>query len=71
MYIIPSHQQHCSRSLNVDAVLNRKADAYIERAGLLAAKTGKHIKIDFPEEGEQFALGAYLPVFIGSIMDHE
>lgn len=55
----------------VDAVLNRKADAYIERAGLLAAKTGKHIKIDFPEEGEQFALGAYLPVFIGSIMDHE
>ncbi|HCL5581095.1 TPA: hypothetical protein N2N40_002523 [Citrobacter freundii] len=55
----------------VDAVLNREADAYVERAGLLAATPGNQIKIDLPEDGEEFALGAYLPVFIGSITDHE
>lgn len=55
----------------VDAVLNRKPDAYLERAGLLGVMPGKPVQIDLPKEGEEFDFGAYLPVFIGSMTDHE
>ncbi len=55
----------------VDAVLNRKPDAYVERTCLLRTRAEHDVHIDFPEDGETFPFGDYLPVFVGSMVDHE
>ncbi|MBQ0600889.1 hypothetical protein J7S78_13910 [Klebsiella oxytoca] len=55
----------------VDAVLNREPDAYVKRTGLLGATPKHHVHIDFPYDGKTFPFGDYLPVFFGSMVDHE
>ncbi|EGT5675541.1 hypothetical protein AGJ34_21475 [Cronobacter dublinensis subsp. dublinensis] len=53
----------------IESVIIRKPDAYIERAALKNIAACSRPQIDIPDEGEEFSLSVYLPVFIGNHHD--
>lgn len=55
----------------LDSVLNRSPDAYIKRSDALRGVPRHMVQIDYPKSGIEFPFGDYLPIFFGSVSDHE